>query len=68
MHQVRFVFEIFELTNHEEQETQKKEKNDGSKEWKADKIRSYAVENFSIEAVAEAYTEAYQIALKSSSE
>ena len=37
-------------------------------EWDADKIRSYAVENFSIKAVAEAYTEAYQTALKSSSE
>ena len=38
------------------------------KEWDAEKIRSYAVDNFSIDAVAEAYTEAYQIALKSSNE
>ena len=33
------------------------------KEWDADKIRSYAVDNFSIKAVAEAYTEVYQEAL-----
>lgn len=41
---------------------------DLDKEWDAEKIRSYAVENFSINAVAEAYTEAYQTALKTSGE
>ena len=34
------------------------------KEWDAEEIRSYAVENFSIEAVADAYTKAYQLALR----
>ena len=35
------------------------------KGWDATAIRKYAVDNFSIDAVAEAYTRAYQIALKS---
>ncbi|MBM72507.1 MAG: hypothetical protein CL847_06970 [Crocinitomicaceae bacterium] len=37
------------------------------KPWDAEKIRSYAVENFSIEAVAEAYSEVYSKALSISS-
>ena len=36
------------------------------KDWNAEKIRSYAVENFSIDAVANAYTKAYQLALRAS--
>ena len=36
------------------------------KEWDSEGIRKYAVENFSVKAVAEAYDDAYRIALKGS--
>ena len=36
---------------------------DLDKDWDANAIRKYAVDNFSIDAVAEAYTRAYQKAL-----
>ena len=36
------------------------------KDWNAEKIRDYAVKNFSIKAVSEAYTKAYLTALKTS--
>ena len=40
---------------------------DLDKDWDAAAIRKYAVDNFSIDAVAKAYTRAYQIALSISS-